>query len=508
MKKRIITVLITILTVIPLVLITPKANTTQTSTHTVTSYGDYTFQQGTSDSTFDFELPVGGNGSFPINVTFNSGSWMTLDYQFKDKYSGTMKFTVTSSADWTLNSSNVYWSVSAEGVESTCYISATTTMNSVSRTKTFSIIFQNATSIHFSVAAPNNLNFFNSSQSITISNASFTSQPDMHDIYSEIDHIGSQFDFYIPGMSTNLSNIATDTSTMASDIAIIKGYLDGLEGYTDQLEPLLNQLININKIGTYPLWQQNFLFWANNYGGLTFDSNLPYFNYYVSNNRGAFYNPYRLKVANGKTLSFIFYSTSNISTSNITMYGSHASDLVLTSGVSYYVPNYPLYLYRFDFKNNYAGSNFFTIEFDRDMVIYPIYLGGNDLIPDDVHTLLGTDYNNTYTRLLQSINNGIGALSDDYDTSTYDNYEQTLDGLNDGLRGRFDNVDNNMQINVDTLFTPSGTAGSDGSVFEKFHFNVINTFMSDVVNNIFTTFPAIKYILIFALLLLVIGVMI
>lgn len=502
MKKRILTVLIAIITVIPLVLITPKAEV-QTSTHTITSYGDYTFQQGMSTTTFNYELP-----GLPINLTWNSGSYMKLDYNFKDKYSGSMKLTVTSNQDWVLNSSPVYWSVSGDGDEAVCYISATTTMSATGKTKTFSIIFDNCTGIHFNVATGSSATFFTSSNSITISNATFTSQADLNTLYLDIRNFHNSWDFYIPDMSTNLSNIATNTSNMASDIAIIKGYLDGLEGYTDQIEPLLNQLININKIALYPIWQQNALFWANQMGELQFDRNLPYFHWDSADNTGSVVSRQRIKIAKNNITSLVFYTTVDNPINYINVYGSHSSDVVLTGIVSTVVPTSPLYLWQVNFTNNYNGTNAISIEFSRDVDIYPLFLGDSDLIPDDVSYLLGTEFINTYTRLLQSINNGIGALSDDYDTSTYDNYEQTLDGLNDGLRGRFDNVDNNMQTNVDTLFTPSGTAGSDGSVFEKFHFNAVNTFMSGFINRIFTSFPAFKYILIFALLLLVIGVMI
>lgn len=504
MKKRILTVLIAIITVIPFVLVSPKADV-QTSTHTITSYGDYTFQQGMSTTTFNYELP-----GLPINLTWNSGSYMKLDYNFKDKYSGSMKLTVTSNQDWVLNSSPVYWSVSGDGVESVCYISNTTTMSATGKTKTFSIIFYNCTGIHFNVATGSSANFFTSSNSITITNATFTSQPDLGDIDYTLDHISSQFDFYIPGMSTSLSNIDTDLDNINTNIQALSPYIDELEGYVDGLETYLEQLQVISLYNIEP-YQHAAWVWCSRKDSEfpRWQYGLPYASYYTNNNDGSYTAANGIRLSQGYSYIMVFYSSSAITVNDISLYYSATTGQVSVTSLPINEIVSQLYLQAFIFTNTNTGFTSFEPEISKSFNIYPLYFGLTTNVPDEIRALLGQEYDNTYTRLLQSINNGIGLLNGDYDTSEYEQYEQTIDDLNDDMRDIFEIRQQQFERNLDDLFNNSAPAGATPvNMFTRFHFDSINNVFTGFLTDILNVAPSLKYILLFCLLLLVLGVLI
>lgn len=496
MKKRILTVLISIITVIPLVLITPKAEV-QTSTHTITSYGDYTFQQGMSTTTFNYELP-----GLPINLTWNSGSYMKLDYNFKDKYSGSMKLTVTSNQDWVLNSSPVYWSVSGDGDEAVCYISATTTMSVTGKTKTFSIIFDNCTGIHFSVATGSSATFFTSNNSITISNATFTSQADLNTLYLDIRNFHNSWDFYIPDMSTNLSNIASNTATMASDIAILKGYIDNIEPLLDSIYSSLNShdinglriRLNQNTSGytsqmfEYPTYSDNYFKTdINNLDviriGVAFNEVIRNGNYLLMQ----FYLRSSSTIPADFDSNFRFGSrdiTGNVRTiSNIykvvSKFGSN------TLFMSVYVPLDSIYMY--------GNTSEYLYDFDIQGIIIPsMSLFG--------FTSLGVvnnlPYDDDYLSLLESINNGISDLGSEYDTSEYQQYEQVVDNLNDSL---LIDVNNSKDSILTDISNQSGSSS-------ELHLNNVRIVINGLFNDIFTIYPPLKYLVVVGLILLVLGV--
>lgn len=559
MKKRILTVLITIITVIPLVLSVPKADT-QVSTHTTTSYGDYTFQQGMSTTTFDYELTP-----LAINLTWNSGSWMKLDYNFKDKYSGTMKFTVTSSVDWILDSSPVYYTVYCDGAEATCYISSSTAMNAVGKTKTFSVIFTNATSIHFNVATGSSATFFNSSNTITISNASFTAQKDITDVYTDIHQLRTWWDLYIPGMSTNLGNISlgidtieqevnsidyyvnndldnhltsmdSNIQTMTSDIALLKTYLDGVEGYIDTLETKLSTIqtyvsdISANVLGIYhqglcEYWQLPAYIWAYKQQAASPSSKYSFDKYgrpYIICTHtiydGLFTQNNSILVKRNSKYYIVFGSNKQFSgpgpTINVLpqndsypLYSSLINAFAYVNGTDSY------YLYYIEIDNSYNLDIYCEIEFIKEFgtgpnagfKLTPIFLGYGHNMPDTIRSMINLEYDNTYTDLLQQISNGI---SGSYDTSQYESYEQTIDSLNDSMRDRFNSSETSFQNNINSILTPDQTAGGSNTIFEQFNFNVINGVFTSFLGQLFNAAPLLQYLLLFSLLLLVLGVFI
>lgn len=827
MKKRFITVLCAIYAVIPLVFVAPKADTS----FTTTNYGSYRFTQGVSQTTFEFAFP----GLEAINLTFNSGSYMNLDYQFKEPYSGTITFQVTSSADWILGSSPVYWFVYGDG-DGTCYISSTTTMNSISRLKTFTVIFRNVTGIHFGVVAEDNLTFFNSSQSITIQSSTFTEYPELFDIDETLDHVASQFDVYIPGMSSTLTTISSRINTtntrLQSIINLLNGttsspnlinsilselqyidqtvftgfedlyaalYFDNGDGtftsfielfdlymagvtqyltdmygsitsidnniddylsYLDYLDDILNAInsidfsidadIDLSGLPDYSTvlntinstittinsrlstisstittistnltsyihsnWDIDFwqipayqYFYANGYtsgqySGWTTNTstglmqryinidqnntytpakafnvkrgekfivsymstngnllpsailyedndvvigvanpnerncewnktmiqispglyayyiiievkdnfpstsvsfelewairsyamplyvgyyrnipdevaallNLEYDNTYtrllddvidkleeLNNNSSTPFivQPYQYEVFNWansiaddvpleftnygpaftitpdvldpetqqplfdtnnylrlfgpNTYYLVYWSTINNSGLPVVRSTDYYSTINRMIGVqSFAINGKTYYLNYISIKSTQQGYKDFTIYFDSyinngTFSLIPIYWGNAYNIPDEVARLINIEYNNTYTRLLQQIVNGVGGSS--YDTSQYENYEQSIDNVNDSMRNRFDNVDDAFQNNIDNLLNPPQTGGQSDNIFTRFHFNAINSLFTGFLSSIFNVAPALQYILLFGLLLLVLGVLI
>ena len=517
MKKKLFVALLTTILTLPLFIVKPFASTDRT-VYTTTSYGNYIFTQGRqSDELFEFSVPFGGGVGGAVKLQFNNGSWMKHDYQFKDKYSGTIKYTVTSSQTWILQSSKVSWYCTADGEESTCYISATTSMSASGTTKTFTVIFTNATGLHFGVVAEGlaYINFFNADTGISISNFSVTSQPDETDIYTELHQLRLWWDLYVPGMSTNLSTIASNSTNIANDINTLKSYLDGLEGYTDQIEgyidnieTYLNNLININKISTFELWQQNILFWVNSYSSVNFDTNMPYIQYLSSYHDSDYDVGHRFCVGPNSTHSLYFYSSASLSNANLFVYYRTGDPEITVTRTYSTLPALNMYMYRIDFINNSNSLTYFELEFDKTFFLYPIFYGNKLDTPDEVHYLFGDDLNNTYTRLLQSIDSGISSLNGSYDTSTYDSYEQTMDSLNDNMRTRFNNSSSSFQSNVNSILTPDQVSGGSNTIFQQFHFQAVNNIFTGFLSDLFTAFPLFQYLLIFGLLLLVLGVLI
>ena len=492
MKKRILTVLIAILTVIPLVLVTPKATSTIQKYDTFTTdYGSYSYTITKSTDQIEFGFEQWG-----FSIPFPEGSTITFEYNFKKAYSGRFDLLITNNTSWVWNSCYVM-------VDGGYFETPLPTKNTATTGKTFKIHVNNTDHIVVTfISASSTL--FNANTSISVSANYLVDGVELSDIDTTLD-------LYLPGMSTSLSNIDSDLDNISQNIQALSPYIDQLEGLLSHTNSSLISLLQNDIFLNAPIWQYSTILWAFNQcnGNIELSNGITSYTNLSSYNDGQYTNGRAFRVpAHGSVVLYIGSITPLIP-ANVYVYYSYYDSNISVSIYNYTTATHPNIYYnliRVDNSSDYNTS--VELELPANMILFPFYLGSPLNVPDDIRNLYSEDYDNTYTRLLKSINNGIGALNDDYDTSAYDNYEQTLDGLNDGLRGRFDNVDNNMQTNVDTLFTPSGTAGSDGSIFEKFHFNAVNSFMSGFINRIFVTFPAFKYILIFGLLLLVIGVMI
>lgn len=514
MKKRILTVFIAILTVLPLVFVTPKADTIQAHDTVTANYGSYTWTAQQATSSLPIDVSVGPIG---LSLAINSGTAFSIDFSLKNYYSGIVSITVTANNTWSVD--NVYI------ITGGCTIDSLPSDHAeYKKQHTFTLRVKQSNAFTFVI--------YGAGTTVFLGSTSCSVSPSWS-VENRLDEIDHTLDTYIPGMSNSLSNIYnkigydgnTSTSltadTLAYDISIIKNYIDGiegylsgangyideLEGYVDNLETYLQQLQVVSLYNIEP-YQHSAWFWCSK-----FDSSfprwkygLPYMQYNLNWNNGEYTASKSFRLAQGYSYIMIFYSSKAVSVNDITLYYSATTGNVSITSYPITEISAQLYLQAFVFKNENTGFSTFEPEINQTFEMYPLYFGLTNNIPDDINTLLGREYDNTYTRLLQTIANGVGGTS--YDTSQYDQYEQTMDGLNDSLRDRFNNVDDNMQTNIDTLFTPSGTAGSDGSIFEKFNFNGVNSIFTGILNGIFTSFPAFKYILLFALLLLVIGVMI
>lgn len=417
-----------------------------------TTYGSYHWEcfAGTTDSPISLGLNIIG-----VNLSFRSGSGFSLRYNFKDKYSGQITIGITTSNSWRYIDS--YCTVNGGAFNST-----PASASSYLTSHTFTINFEQCEYLEFTVyldgVAYSNL--FNSNTTISIA---YGRTPVVDDKLTEID---TAIDLYLPGMNSSLSNIASNTSTMASDIAILKSYLDGLEGYVDNIEPYLNDLINISKIQSRPLYQQSALLWALSYSELNYDDLFPSFEYNTSNNNSAYTAINRLCIAPNSTYSLYIYTINQLGANswNIYMRGSDAP-ITSTRTYSFAPPSTRYFLYRFDFINNSSAHVYFEIEFLNNVTIMPLFYGNKNNVPDDIHYLFGDELNNTYTRLLNQIATGIGNISqtqiieNNTNINNYNNYQQQINNVENNYYQQFNNYESNIENNNTFDFTGLSTDG-------------------------------------------------
>ena len=333
-------------------------------------------------------------------------------------------------------------------------------MTNLSATKTFQVSFQSSTGFTIYIYIPEQYTQSTSytfySPTVSISASNFNLQPNPAD---DLNYLRGRWDYYIPGMSTSLSNIASNTSTMASDIATLKSYLDGLEGYTDQIEPYLNQLVSYAQIRDsvdIPLYSRFAYINLLRYGSISDQYNYPYSNQIygffptiLTNNYSApsYSSDYDIDIPVGETLYFIYTISywANVFDFIDSTSTSISPNVVQIEGNNYYRS------YIISYQNNTNSRLWVNVSMNRNVnrPVIPLYLGCH--IPADIGELFNIDFENTYTRLLQSISNGINTLNGSYDTSQYDQYEQTMDGLNDSLRGRFNSSNTSFQNGINDL---------------------------------------------------------
>lgn len=422
-----------------------------TSSTTVTSYGQYFYESGYDNTNSIYQLS-GGN---PLFLNKGAVSYVFFQYNFKNTYDGFVNLTLTANSSFAWQ--NVHFVVDG-GV-----FTQQPNMTNVSATKSFQISFQNSTGFTLSIVSDSS-GTFSSTSSITVGSSNFNLVPDVAD---DLHYLRGRWDYYVPGMSTNLSTIATNSTNIANDINILKSYLDSVEGYIDDIEPYLNQLINIEKIQSFPIWQQNILFWANSYSSLSFDSLMPYFNYDHTTNTSDWTASHRMSVPSGGTTSLIFYTNSNIQASNVsTYYPNNYPSVSIQRIGSTVVGGYPYYLVRLDITNtSNSSSTFVELEFNKSFTCYPIFYGSSSLIPEDVMYLFGTDFNNTYTRLLQQIADGIGNISqqqiieNNTNINNYNSYQQQINNVENNYYQQFNTIETNIENNNTFDFTGLSTDG-------------------------------------------------
>lgn len=488
MKKKILTVLLTVGLCLPFVAQKAFASASSVNGNGTSNYGSYNYSFSVINEQFNAEFGLDGIGGVSISYPIAQGSSFNFTYNFKDTYTGYVQFTVTSNTGAAYRLDQCVWSVSG-GYFNNSYLPSVTLS---STSKQFRVFVYNSTGFTFTIVSPN-VNTFNPT-STSFTGYSFGSLTYSLSDVGDIPDLVSKFDLYIPGMSTSLSNIESDIDNLNSNISTLLQYTDGLESYVDGIEPYLNNLLQIDKIRAFPLWQQNIIMWCSRFGTFDFSGSLPGVYFDSSNNTGSWTAAKRLEIAADSTYSMIFYTTVNLNVSNLSIYTSGNYVTPSVARTTYLtVTGYPLYLIRFDFTNSSDTFTMFEPEFNTSFTMYPLFWGSADMIPEDVSLLLGVDYENTYTRLLKAINDGIGGT---YDTRQYKQYDRTIDGLNDSMKDNFSNSQLNMQLELDNLTDFPGT----------FDMVDISYSINAVVTDMFEIVPDIKYIFVVGCLLLILGV--
>ena len=232
--------------------------------------------------------------------------------------------------------------------------------------------------------------------------------------------------------------------------------LNSMNNTLSAVSTSLTSLYDIDKIQTFELWQQNILFWATKYGTLKFDQFLPYFYYDSSNNSGNYTNANRIRIDANSTICMYVYSTVAPANANVNVY--HASSFTGTPVQAYSYngnanPLYPLYLRRIDFENTNNTTVYIDVEFNFDAYVYPLFLGNKNQVPDEIHQLFGDDYNNTYTRLLEQIKQGINDISFVNNTTqttinsnvnNYNDYTTEIHNIENNYITQFNNYKNDI----------------------------------------------------------------
>lgn len=503
MKKKIIAVLCSIIMVIPLVLSSPKAAGSSYNNYGTFSKGSYSYSFSTIIEQTEIGINLGTEG-VGLNIPWATGSSFTINFQFNDTYSGTVRFTLNSNTGVGYRLLDCLWACDGGYFVSSELPSLTTTSTS----KTFYIHVYNSQSVSFTIVSSGVNTFHPTSTQFTGFGVSsfYFDLTDSPDIVDASDYL-KDIDFYIPGMSTNLSNIydslgytSLDNDTLKNDISILKANTDGLEG-------LLTQLQTVSMYNIEP-YQHAAWIYASKYDSSfpRWKYGLPYMDYSISYNSQNYTASHGIRLANGYSYAMMFYSSKALTTSNMTIYYNGTGD-VSVSTLPITEINSQLYLMGIIFKNERSGFSSFDVEFDQNFELYPLYFGLTNNIPDEINAIFGCEYDNTYTRLLNSINTGISNIAGDYDTSQYDSYEQTIDGLNDSLRDTFDNNDNTFQSSLNEIFSRETHGGTFIPGYFTSHFGNVSAGMNNLLGQIFIAAPELKYIFLFGLFLLVLGVL-
>lgn len=506
MKKKLFVILIAILSVIPFTLIMPEASSTILKYDTVTtSYGSYSYTITKSTDQIEFGFEQWG-----FSIPFAEGSTITFEYNFNKAYSGRFDLFISNNTSWVWNTCYVM-------VDGGYFGTPLPTKNTATTGKTFQIYVNNTDHIVVTfISSASTL--FNASTSISISANYLVDGVELSDIDSTLD-------LYLPNMSTSLANLyngigydgnvstSLSADTLAYDISIIKNYIDGIEGYLsgtngyiDQLEGyvdnLESQLDILTQITPYnfPLWQYSAIYFGytysltNTYDKLQFYRGLPYFRILSTDANNTFDGTKSIRLYGGSSISLYMYSSFYPQTSNITLLNEN-TDNAITISINARHENSQGWVYSvITFTNTSTSVRRAEIEFNSTGYFMPLFLGNTTNVPDEVLSIMGLEYDNTYTRLLQTIANGVGGTS--YDTSEYDQLENIVDNLNDSLL-----VDVNTSKN-DILTDISNQGGSSTDL----HLNNVRIAINGLFNDIFTIFPPLKYLVVVGLILLVLGV--
>lgn len=315
------------------------------------------------------------------------------------------------------------------------------------------------------------------------------------------------------GLGTDLTSLRTISSAITNTtygLQAIHNDLGSIEDAIDLLRtsllPYVDDVEHLLQVGNIPVYQLNVMRWAALQGNLNFSGISPSVSIDSTSNSGNFTAARRLEIAGGATYSLIFYSTVNLNVSDLTLYTGSGYVVPTVNRNTYLtVPGYPLYLIKFNFTNPQSTFTMFEIEFANSPTLYPLFWGNSNMIPDDVSLLMGVDFNNTYTRLLQTIADGVGSLSD----QTVNNTTQIINDFDSNF-STINNIESNFSLTIDNQINNTQSVIRDNNDIFLFgrEFENSAAFVSDFFSaSIFNTFKVpIFLILILFVVICILGV--
>lgn len=288
--------------------------------------------------------------------------------------------------------------------------------------------------------------------------------------------------------------VSTDLNDINTTLGQIKTYIDGVETLLGQIRTATNYKIEPYQHAAWiysSKYDSSFPRWK--YG-------LPYMNYSTSYNNQAYTAAHGIRLATGYSYAMMFYSSKALSASDITLYYNGTADVSIST-IPINEINSQLYLMGIIFKNNRNGFSSFEAEFGQDFELYPLYFGLTNNMPDEIRALFGLEYDNTYTRLLQQIVNGIGNISSEQITenqTNINNYNSYMTSINNVENNYYSDYDvNNININDSHIFDFSDGVSSDSII-------VFNNQLNNLMNIKLIKWP-IRIILLGLILVIILG---
>lgn len=287
---------------------------------------------------------------------------------------------------------------------------------------------------------------------------------------------------------------ATDLSDINTTLGQIKTYVDGVETLLGQIRTATNYKIEPYQHAAWiysSKYDSSFPRWK--YG-------LPYMNYSTSYNDQKYSAAHGIRLATGYSYAMMFYSNKALSASDITLYYNGTADISIST-IPINEINSQLYLMGIIFENDRNGFSSFEAEFGQNFELYPLYFGLTNNIPDEIRALYGLEYDNTYTRLLQQIANGIGNITQEQITennTNINNYNSYMNSINNVENNYYADYDvNNININDSHIFDFSDGISQDSIL-------VFNNRLSSLMDIKLIKWP-IRIILLGLILVVILG---
>lgn len=269
---------------------------------------------------------------------------------------------------------------------------------------------------------------------------------------------------------TSLNNISAALTSNTYGLPAIYNELVSIDNALSVLDEAVSLLASINSISqiqSYPVYSWNVLGWASQFGDLNFTGLYPTVFYDSTANSSSWTASKRLGVPAKSKTSLVFLSDTNLTNNSWNLYIAGNFILPTVSRVTAtQTAGYPLYIFEYIFDNsNNSNYTFVEIEFSQSFTMTPLYYGRSDLMPDEIHYFLGTEFNNTYTRLLQSIINAVGTISQTTinesitNINDYNQYQTTINQIENNYIDYFNTYNNYLDDNSIFDFSTIDTNG-------------------------------------------------